>query len=151
MTQRIESFRGEYRWLSNFWPCTINPPWGGGPYSSVEQAYQASKTDDLTEQEAIKNCTTPGRAKRLGRLITIRSDWGQVKYGTMRNLVFYKFSIHNWTLRIQLMLTGDAHLEEGNAWGDTYWGVCAGIGENRLGKILMEVRKDVRLRVREMG
>jgi predicted NAD-dependent protein-ADP-ribosyltransferase YbiA (DUF1768 family) len=31
-------------------------------------------------------------------------------------------------------------LIEGNWWGDTYWGVCNGVGENHLGKLLMKIR-----------
>lgn len=38
---------------------------------------------------------------------------------------------------------GDAELIEGNTWGDRIWGVCDGVGENRLGKILMRVRAEM--------
>lgn len=40
--------------------------------------------------------------------------------------------------------TGDVELVEGNWWGDRFWGVCDGVGENRLGRCLMEVRKELR-------
>lgn len=50
----------------------------------------------------------------------------------------------NADLRCKLLTTGDAMLVEGNTWGDTVWGVCQGKGENRLGKILMRVRKELR-------
>jgi predicted NAD-dependent protein-ADP-ribosyltransferase YbiA (DUF1768 family) len=43
-----------------------------------------------------------------------------------------------------LLETGDAELIEGNDWGDTFWGVCGGKGNNFLGKLLMEVRKELR-------
>ena len=46
----------------------------------------------------------------------------------------------NPDLREKLVATGDAELIEGNHWNDTCWGVCKGIGQNNLGKILMEVR-----------
>ena len=36
--------------------------------------------------------------------------------------------------------TEDMELIEGNSWGDTFWGVCDGVGENNLGKVLMRVR-----------
>lgn len=29
-------------------------------------------------------------------------------------------------------------------WIDTYWGICNGRGENKLGKILMEIRDVLR-------
>jgi len=31
--------------------------------------------------------------------------------------------------------------EIGNHWGDRYWGVCDGKGENNLGKIQMGIRR----------
>lgn len=37
------------------------------------------------------------------------------------------------------MSTTDPIIEVNN-WGDTYWGVCNGIGDNHLGKILMKIR-----------
>jgi predicted NAD-dependent protein-ADP-ribosyltransferase YbiA (DUF1768 family) len=43
-----------------------------------------------------------------------------------------------------LMQTGERQLIEGNTWGDTYWGVCDGEGENNLGKLIMQVRKELR-------
>lgn len=53
-----------------------------------------------------------------------------------------KFS-RNANLRIGLVETGDAHLEEGNTWGDTFWGTVRGVGKNHLGKILMRIRKEI--------
>ena len=42
-----------------------------------------------------------------------------------------------------LIKTGNTELIEGNFWGDTFWGICDGVGENNLGKILMRVRKEL--------
>jgi predicted NAD-dependent protein-ADP-ribosyltransferase YbiA (DUF1768 family) len=39
-----------------------------------------------------------------------------------------------------LVATGDATIVEGNTWGDAYWGVCGGVGKNRLGELLMAKR-----------
>ena len=60
----------------------------------------------------------------------------------MRHLLFKKFSQYEFFEL--LMLTGDAELIEGNNWGDTFWGVCNGRGENMLGKLLMEIRDYLR-------
>lgn len=38
---KIDSFRGNFRWLSNFWPCSV--VLDGVVYPSVENAYQAVK------------------------------------------------------------------------------------------------------------
>ena len=43
-----------------------------------------------------------------------------------------------------LIATGDAELIEGNIWRDTYWGVCNGVGKNRLGELLMQLRNELR-------
>lgn len=42
----------------------------------------------------------------------------------------------------QQLLTGNEFLEEGNTWGDRVWGTVDGVGQNHLGKILMEIRKE---------
>ena len=57
----------------------------------------------------------------------------------MRDALIQKFS--DKKLQKKLIDTGDAELIEGNWWGDKFWGVCEGEGENHLGKLLMEVRE----------
>lgn len=139
----INRFDGEYSWLSNFYPCQIQM--FRKMYPSVEHAYQAAKFNNpvLKEeiQERIRSCTTPGKAKRLANENTflIREDWNIVKYKFMNQLVEYKFTTDE-ALKNLLLETGDAEIIEGNTWGDTYWGICGGKGENNLGKIIMRIR-----------
>jgi hypothetical protein len=40
-------------------------------------------------------------------------------------------------------------ITEENEWGDRYWGVCNGVGRNRLGELLQEVRHEVCDRLKE--
>lgn len=47
----IKEFQGEYRWLSNFWPARV--VLDGVEYPTVENAYQASKADEVTPQRYI--------------------------------------------------------------------------------------------------
>ena len=61
----------------------------------------------------------------------------------MQEIVQAKFE-QNPVLAKWLLNTGDAKLIEGNTWNDRYWGVCAGIGQNKLGKILMKVRDNLK-------
>ena len=61
----------------------------------------------------------------------------------MLEIVRSKFK-QNKDLAKKLIETGDAYLEEGNWWGDKIWGVCNGEGENRFGKILMQVREELK-------
>jgi len=68
--------------------------------------------------------------------------WDGAKLGIMAQLVVQKFT-NNAVLAQRLHDTGDAELIEGNTWGDTFWGICKGKGENHLGRILMEVRHSI--------
>ena len=87
-------------------------------------------------------CRPPGKAKRLGRKVTLRPDWEQIKTYTMLLLLRIKFSDEN--LATKLLETGEQKLIEGNSWGDCFWGVCDGVGENHLGKLLMQVREELK-------
>ena len=86
---------------------------------------------------------SPSEAKAAGRKIDLRSDWEEVKDKVMYEIVLAKFT-QNPDLKKKLLATGDEHLEEGNTWGDTIWGTVDGVGENRLGKILMRVRDELK-------
>ena len=137
----IDSFTGPNRFLSNFWPAKVM--FEGEEYSSVEHAYVAAKTTDEEARKTIRGLT-PGQAKRFGRSkIQLREDWEDIKLHVMRELVSYKF-FHNPDLSQLLLDTGDQELIEGNTWGDTYWGVCFDVGLNNLGKILMEIRSELK-------
>lgn len=144
MSGRIDRFDREHAFLSNFHPSPVRGPMGL-LFPTVEHAFQASKTRSAIEVERIQDAPTPGRAKRLGRRVALREDWEETRLDVMEELVWRKFVITD--LRAKLLATGDAELVEGNGWGDTFWGVCAGVGENHLGRILMRVRE----RIRAMG
>jgi len=137
----IPFFTGTHRFLSNFYPSPIEMP-TGETAPTVEHAYQAWKTEDREEREVILLASSPGAAKRLGRRATLRPKWEGIKLLVMEGLVRQKFQ--DKKLRKQLVGTGDEELVEGNSWGDTYWGVCGGVGSNHLGKILMKIRAELR-------
>lgn len=140
----IDSFSGEYRFLSNFWPCQIvveEDGWFPCYTLSTEHAYQGLKTIEPSERMDIFSAPTAGQAKRLGKKVTLRPEWcnEQFRIKVMRGLIQQKFTKHP-VLADKLLQTGNLELVEGNTWGDTFWGVCDGIGTNWLGKILMDVR-----------
>lgn len=137
---QINSFTGQYRWLSNFFYVDII--YDGAEYPTVEHAYQAAKTLDPTEQEIIRKARTPAEARNLGRYVTIRKDWGRVRVSVMRELLQQKFAVPEF--RERLMATGDVIIVQGNYWNDTFWGVCQGKGRNVLGKLIMEIRDSIR-------
>lgn len=133
----ITEFFGDYRWLSNFYECHVH--YDGVYYSSSENAYQAAKTTDFDERFKISEMS-PGQSKMAGRSLTIRDDWYLIKVDIMREIIMLKFA-QNAELRRKLVDTGDALLVEGNTWNDKFWGQCpVGVGQNMLGKLLMETR-----------
>lgn len=133
----IDSFSDEFHFLSNFYYVQVY--WEGIKYPSSEAAYQASKSLDPVVRKRFKHYG-PGLAKKQGRAIQVRDDWDSVKVDIMKGICRAKFD-GDADLRERLLLTGDIELIEGNYWGDTFWGVCGGVGENMLGKILMEIRE----------
>jgi hypothetical protein len=139
----IGTFQGDYRFLSNFWPATVE--YEGIVYPTAEHAYQATKTLDMAERRRIAALPTPAEAKRAGEALKLRPDWLQIKYQVMLDCVRYKFT-HHPELAAKLLATGDAYLEEGNYWGDRIWGVYQGQGTNWLGKVLMTVRWELAAR-----
>lgn len=147
----ICSFDNEYSFLSNFYPCGVE--FEGMLYPSSEAAFQAAKTLDLDIREEF-TVMGPGEAKRAGRKLTLRPDWEKKKYLIMLKIVRSKFQ-GNKDLRAKLLATGDEYLEEGNHWHDNIWGRCTcdrctqarargAESLNSLGKILMQVRNELR-------
>ena len=139
MGEVIDQFRGEFHWLSNFYSCPV--PFEGLTFDSSEAAFQAAKCLDMKERERFLGLSG-GQAKRLGRRVELRSDWETVKIEIMRQVLKSKFT-QNPELREKLIATGDTELIEGNNWNDRFWGVCRGVGQNHLGKLLMEVRAEL--------
>lgn len=143
MAKSINGFFGKYRWLSNFEMATVELD--GIEYPSTEHAYQAAKSTDPTERRRIRLAEKPGEAKRLGQpgiMKHKRADWQSVSLSVMEDLCRQKFTKHK-DLKKKLLDTGDAYLEETNTWGDVFYGVCKGKGENHLGKILMKIRSEL--------
>ena len=134
----IWEFKGAYRFLSNFF---IEPDG-----TCVEVEYQRSKCRDNSDIPRFEGLT-PAQAKHLGKQVSLRAYWTAVRVAVMRPLVFGKFYDHP-TLAHLLLSTGEAELIEGNHWGDHFWGRVDGghgMGENWLGRILMETRESMRI------
>jgi ribA/ribD-fused uncharacterized protein len=155
----INDFRGDYRYLSNFHlkPVTLD----GITYPSNENAFQAHKTIDLEERKKFVHIS-PMESKKLGKKVTLRPDWEDIKHDVMLELNRQKFA--DGIEREGLLSTGDEILVEGVWWHDSTWGHCYGqdfkdnpkasykqiclkcgdvVGKNLLGKILMQVRNEI--------
>jgi ribA/ribD-fused uncharacterized protein len=129
----IDTFSGEYSFLSNFFIESDG--------TCVEVEFQRAKCDDPQDKDLFLG-VTPGQSKRIGRKIKLRPDWEEVKLDVMESLLRLKFDDHK-DLSQKLLDTGTQDLVEGNVWGDFYWGACAGVGQNQLGKLLMKIRRDL--------
>lgn len=138
----IKQFKGKYRFLSNFWPCRVE--YDGRAFSSVEHGYQYSKCSTQEDKDRMFQTSDPKESKRMSKKVKVRDDWDTVKEGIIEGLVRQKFQ--DPSLREMLMSTGTEELQEGNRWGDEFWGVSfrTGKGDNRLGKILMKIREEGR-------
>ena len=142
--EKIAEFQGEYRWLSNFARLEHPILLAGIKFNTAEHLYQALKSTNIVDFTSIASVNTPGKSKRLGKDIAIRTDWDDVKLIFMEFVLRLKFQ--DKKLQQKLLDTGDAILEEGNRWGDTFYGISliTGKGQNWLGKLLMKLRTEYR-------
>lgn len=140
----IRGFFGPYRWLSNFEPCRV--AYQGLEYPASENAYKATRA--LPEFRAFFTTCSPKEAIRLGDSLPRLSDaeWREQRLTVMRDILFIKFR-DNPHLSQKLLATHDAHLEERLWWRDTFWGYDVNLrrGDNNLGRLLMQVREQLRL------
>ena len=132
-----------YGCFSNFSPHPFELD--GKQWPTSEHYFQARKFVGTPSEEEIRRACGPMKAAELGRERDrpLRKDWDAVKDDVMRRAVRRKFEAHD-DIRAVLLSTGDEEIVE-NAPRDYYWGCGAdGSGKNMLGKILMEVRAELR-------
>lgn len=137
----------QFRVFSNFFPSpmVINDTL----YSCVEQYYQAAKLDEDDSSENISkimDSLDPFKMKYFGSAKSgakERPDIDDLKDRIMYNGLKAKFT-QNPILQEILLETGDAELIEEAPW-DEYWGSGkTGEGQNKMGSLLMKVRKGLR-------
>jgi ribA/ribD-fused uncharacterized protein len=138
----IPQFRGEFRFLANPYPHTME--WRKIVCPSSEVAYQLSKTDNAEWIKKLLKAKDLRELKAIGHRLPLRPNWDTIKGKVMAQILWKKFS--DPKLRASLLATGDADLIEGNTWNDTFWGrdIRTGEGQNMLGKLLMALRTKLR-------
>lgn len=149
MTEVINfySTADEYGCFSNFSRHSIFLK--GKRWRTSEHYFQAQKFAGTPHEEDVRLAKTPMQAANLGRSRKkpLRSDWESVKDNVMREAVRAKFTQHD-DLRAILLATGDARIVEHTS-NDDYWGDGGdGSGMNMLGKILMEIRAELREQIK---
>lgn len=137
MVSAITKFRGDNYYMSNRSDYRIN--FFGLDYDRSENAFQAMKCIDKSQRKVFCKMIFK-EAKKLGKRVSCRSNWNLIKKDVMFNILLCKFVQHSG-IREKLITTCNSPLIEGNVWGDTYWGVCNGVGLNNMGKTLMDVRE----------
>ena len=143
MSIAFSSKSPEYGWLSNFSEHGFSL--GGIRWQSVEHYYQAQKYAGTDVEHRIRGADTPLKARKIGqdRSLAVRSDWDAGKEAVMRQAVSAKF-LQNRRLSEMLVATGDVELIHVSG-SDLFWGRTQdGAGDNRLGLIIMAVRKSLR-------
>lgn len=149
--ETAEGFRNEFAFLSNMHSCPVIVEILGKSYTfpSAEHAFQAYKAEYAIDKvEAVKwldklLLVSPSESKRMGRTLAIDlAKWNEHSQTRMLAVLIAKFS-QNKDLNDKLLATVGTDLIEYNNWNDTVWGVSikTGIGENRLGTLLMNLRK----------
>lgn len=127
--------------MSNFYRSTFKLY--GRTWPTVEHAYQAQKCIDNKEYNQIHEAKTPRIARNLGQEVKMRKDWDSVKRAVMKECCRAKFT-QDEILKQELLNTGDQELIEDSPV-DWYWGCGAdGKGQNVLGQVLMEIRKELK-------
>lgn len=132
-------FKGEYDFLENKYPsCFV---WQGIEFNNAEAAFQASKCGDEKERRQYSRMSA-SKAMAKGQKQVPYLGWESQQLDIMQSILEAKF-MQNTVLMQKLMETGNSLIIYGNHKDDTYWGVnlYSWIGENRLGKIIMEIRE----------
>jgi ribA/ribD-fused uncharacterized protein len=136
-----------YGAFSNLYRCEV--VFEGRTYATAEHAYQAGKALKAAVREWILQAPTPALAAMAAHgLYTwdVVPNWASIKVDRMRSVLRAKFSQHE-ALRQLLIDTGSRRLVEAatvNNAVNRFWGEVDGKGENTLGKLLMELREDLR-------
>ena len=118
----------------------------GRQWPTTEHYFQAQKFIGTPYEEAIRKQPNPRGAFDMSRDPNVsrwrRGDWDRIKDDIMLKCLRAKFTQHK-DLKQQLLDTGDRKLIEHTS-NDSYWGDGGdGSGQNKLGKLLMQVRKEI--------
>jgi len=121
-------------------------------YKTVEHAYQSQKFHDKKIAKLIQLAKSPLGAKAIAHKNTklMRADWETIKIKTMRDIARAKINQHPEVLKVLLSTLNKEIVE--NSPDDYFWGIGKKqTGRNQMGKILMELRKELILKKRGLS
>lgn len=141
-------YEQDYYVLSNF--AAFRLQWAGHDFDTSEHAYHWEKFPAQTQNAIaarvwIMSAKSAHEAFKLAERFKAerRADWDDIKIGVMKQILFAKADQHEYVRR-KLLATGDRELIE-DSWRDDFWGWGPNRdGQNVLGKLWMEVRKELR-------
>lgn len=134
----IHSFTDDYSFLSNSFPCTIEID--GLKFNSAEAAFWSQRVKDINARRKYARLS-PNKAREKALQAVPIDDWDEVKDDIMRKVLKIKFS--NPDLKKKLLDTKVQNLYNNTTYRDEYWGIYMGKGNNKLGKLLMELRSSL--------
>ena len=116
-------------------------------WPTTEHYFQAQKFVGTPYEEQIRHLSRPRQAFDFTRDPKVsrwrRNDWESIKEDVMYKALLAKFTQHDY-LRKMLLGTGERKLVEHSPY-DSYWGDGGdGTGRNRLGELLMRLRRELR-------
>lgn len=120
-------------------------------YKTSEHAYQAGKARKPEVKAWLMSAPSPALLAMAAHGLyywDVMPGWSRTKFDRMRAVLEAKFTQHD-DLRELLLSTGDAILIETATVDNTVnrlWGEVNGVGENMLGKMLMELRTKLKNR-----
>lgn len=138
---KIESFTGDYAFLSNAYNCKIE--FNGLVYNNADAAYEAQKCLDKSIMNKFTRLSS-AKARAKGRNLPENEEFEYDKVNILYKIVLAKFK-QNEDLKRKLLDTGDAELINNNTFRDEIYGVYNGKGMNILGKTLELVRSILKI------
>lgn len=120
----------------------------GEKFATSEHAYQAGKARKPEVRKWLMEAPSPALLAMAAHGLyvwDINSDWSRIKFERMKRVLQAKFTQHE-DLRQLLLSTGTARLVESATVDNAVnrlWGEVGGVGKNKLGELLMEVRAEL--------
>ena len=120
----------------------------GEIFATAEHAYQAGKARKPEVRKWLMEAPSPSLLAMAAHGLyvwDIASDWSKIKFDRMKRILVAKFTQHD-DLKVLLLSTGTARLVESATVDNPVnrlWGEVNGVGQNKLGGLLMEVRAEL--------
>ena len=120
----------------------------GEKFATSEHAYQAGKARKPEVRKWLMEAPSPALLAMAAHGLyvwDINSDWSKIKFDRMKRVLQAKFTQHE-DLKQLLLSTGTARLVEAATVDNAVnrlWGEVNGVGKNKLGELLMEVRAEL--------